>query len=132
MESNVISFGATSELLDKVELAFSVLIPNDLRIFWQESNGRNLWFGYKELQFFSIQEILGDDIYYLKTYMPNAIPICLDGNGNICVARVEASSINGYFVASCGNLDWSSAVEIASNFTDFLQDSSSPDAKLNA
>lgn len=117
-------------MIADVAAKFAVTVPADLVEFWKQSNGSTLWFGYKELQFFSTDEILGSDIYKLNLYMPDALPICMDGNGNICLARILDGSISGYFVASCGNLGWEDAVEIAKNFKQFISDTTSPEQRL--
>jgi hypothetical protein len=73
-----------------------------------------------------------DDIYETKSYLPGAIPLCLDGNGNLCVARTANSQVAGYYVAACGDLEWASAKLIADTFTDFLQDTVTPEARLRS
>jgi hypothetical protein len=123
--------GASKYSVDKIQSAYSATIPDDLRSFWQASDGPTLWFGFKELQFFATAEVV-EDIYQLKTYLPGAIPLCLDGNSNICVARVEVSQIVGYYVAACSDLEWDTSKQIAATFTDFLQDSASPESRLQS
>ena len=123
--------GASPSSIGDIQLAYSATIPDDLRAFWQESNGPSLWFEFKELQFLSTTEVIEDN-YELKTYMPGSVPLCLDGNGNICLARVESSRIVGYYVAACGELDWAQSKRIAANFTDFLQDRASPESRLRS
>ena len=114
-----------------VEAQFSVTLPPDLKAFWLESDGPVLWFEYKELQFMPARDVCSD-AYALGKYMPGALPLCLDGNGKICVARVDRRAVIGYFVASCGNLGWEDAVEIAKSFGEFLNDPVSPEKRLDA
>ena len=104
--------GASSGDLALLSGEWSVFLPRDLQDFMEASDGPVLWFGFKELQFLPVRDIIRDD-YAVQTYMPNALPICLDGNSNICVARVRNRQIVGYYVASCGNLGWDDAVKIA-------------------
>ena len=124
--------GACTSTIEAVAAKYSVEIPADLREFWLKSDGCILWFGYKELQFFKTIEILEEDNYNLRRYMPNSLPICVDGNGNLCIARIEIGKIMGYFVASCGNLDWEDAIEISKSFREFVLDPKSPEHRLFA
>ncbi|MFC7519123.1 SMI1/KNR4 family protein [Herbaspirillum sp. GCM10030257] len=122
--------GTSAAALQRLEVKFDTALPPDLKQFWLQSDGAVLWFGYKELQFFPVKSIFEDDLYDLDQYMPGALPLCMDGNGNICVARIEAREIEGYYVASCGDLDWSSAVKIADEFSQFVRDPLSPERRL--
>lgn len=124
--------GASDTAVQQLEARFDTALPPNLKQFWLVSDGPILWFEYKELQFFSIRSMLEDDIYDLSQCMPGALPLCMDGNGNICVARIEAGKVDGYYVASCGDLDWSSAVRVADEFSQFVQDPLSPARRLYA
>ena len=123
--------GASAEALEEVERKFHVELPVDLRQFWSESEGPILWFGHKELQFFSIPDVI-EDFNNVAKHMPGAIPLCMDGSGNVCVARVSDGRVSGYFVASCGDLGWEGAVELSKEFFQFLRDPKSPEARLSA
>ena len=124
--------GAKALSIEKLASKYQVDLPQNLIEWWSSSDGPIVYFGYKELQFFSVNEIVGEDIYELKKYMPNSMPICMDGNGNICVAKIESHKISGYYVASCGDLGWEEAKLIAKTFKQFVNDKCSPEAKLNA
>ena len=124
--------GTNRENALKIEQTFSVSLPEEMIEWWVESDGPTIFFGYKELQFFSIDEIIGEDIYELKKYMPKSIPICMDGCGNICVAKINNGHISGFYIADCGDLEWDSAKLIAQNFRDFLNDKIAPEDRLRA
>ncbi|MDV2079711.1 SMI1/KNR4 family protein [Marinobacter xestospongiae] len=124
--------GAKREDVLKIGESYGVELPQDLVIWWEESDGADVYFGYKELQFFSVDEILGEDICQLNTYLPSSFPVCMDGNGNICVARIEDGQIYGFYVADCGDLGWGESKLISKNFIDFVNDNLSPEARLNA
>ncbi len=125
---------AGADLVDvrEIEMAYSVSLPNEMIDWWISSDGPIIYFGFKELQFFSVKEIVGEDIYQLKNYMPNSIPVCMDGNGNICVAKVLDGQIVGFFIADCGDLGWDEAKLIAKTFIAFINDKCSPEERLNA
>ena len=123
--------GASPEVIAELSRAYLVTLPPELCNFMTESDGPILWFGFKELQFLSVADILRDD-YEVRAHMPGCIPLCMDGHANLCVAKVARQQIVGYFVASCGNLGWDDAVRIGDTFADLLADSSSPDDRLNA
>lgn len=122
--------GANPTAVKELAAKFSVTLPDDLVAFWLYSDGAVLWFGHKELQFFPIDEILRNDVYSVNKFMPTAIPICTDGCGNVCVARIDAGQVTGYFVAGCGNLGWDDAVELATTFGQFIDDPKSPEQRL--
>jgi hypothetical protein len=124
--------GARPQSFELLASEYQVDLPLDLIDWWSASDGPIVYFGYKELQFFSIREIVDEDIYELKKYMPNSMPICMDGNGNICVARIKDQKISGYYVASCGDLGWEEARLLAKDFNEFVNDNISPEARLNA
>ncbi len=124
--------GADISEIDKLSEMFQVELPLDFIEWWQHSDGSNVFWGFKELQFFSVNEILGEDIYEINKYMPSSMPVCLDGNGNICVARIEAGKIFGFYVASCGDLGWDDSKLIANTFSNFISDKVSPEERLNA
>ena len=137
MQSDIMKYidkpaGADISKLDNLSEIFQVELPLDLIEWWQFSDGSNVFWDYKELQFLSLNEILSEDIYDLNKYMPNSIPICLDGNGNICVARIESKKIFGFYVASCSDLGWEESKFIAKTFTNFINDNISPQERLNA
>ena len=122
--------GANPATVAELAAKFSVTLPEDLLAFWQYSDGAVLWFGHKELQFFPVDEIVRHDVYSVSRFMPRAMPICTDGCGNLCVARIDAGKVTGYFVASCGNLGWDDAVELATTFGQFIDDPKSPEQRL--
>ena len=122
--------GASEDYLAKLEASYSVQVPAALRTLWLWSDGPILWFGFKELQFLRIEEIL-DDIYSVRFSMPGALPLCLDGMSNICVARIESGRVEGYYVAACGNLGWEESRRIADSFDLFLQDHLAPEKRLH-
>lgn len=124
--------GASPSSIDMLASKFHVVLPLDLIEWWSASDGPIVHFGYKELQFFSIGEMVGEDICELKKYMPNSMPICMDGSGNICVARIKEQHISGYYVASCSDLGWQEAKLLADSFKDFVNDKMSPESRLNA
>ncbi len=124
--------GARKQSIELLASAYQVDLPPDLIEWWSASDGPIVYFGFKELQFFSIREIVGEDIYELKKYMPNSMPMCMDGNGNICVARIKDQKISGYYVACCGDLGWEEARLLAKDFKEFVNDNISPEARLNA
>lgn len=121
--------GASADEIRKVEEKFNVTLPVELRLLLETSDGPILWFSYKELQFFSCADIL-DDCHQVQRSMPHAMPLCMDGCGNVCVARISAGTIDAYFVADCGNMGWEDAAEIANDFGDFLRDPVSPESHL--
>lgn len=85
--------GANEVALARVEVKFGISLPHDVKTFWSESNGPIIDFGYKELQFFPAEDIAAEDVYQLAHYMPGAIPLCMDGNGNLCLARIDEGSL---------------------------------------
>lgn len=121
--------GASDNALMQLERKYGVTLPDDLRQFWLESDGPILWFGYKELQFFSISDVI-EDYYNVSELMPGAVPICMDGCGNICIAHLASGRIDGYFVASSGDLEWEAAVRVSDNFFSLLHDARSPEQRL--
>lgn len=123
--------GVSRESIRELEGAFGVSLPSEFYDWWQKSNGADIFFGFKELQFFSIIEILGEDIYELKKYMPNSIPVCMDGNGNICVAKIVQERISGYYIANCGDLGWDEAKFVAKSLVELINDQVSPENRLN-
>jgi hypothetical protein len=124
--------GASKEKILEIEKVFSVSLSWEIIDWWKESDGPIVYFGYKELQFFSVGDIVGEDIYQLRKYMPNAMPICMDGNCNICVAKIVSGLISGFYVANCGDLGWDEAKLISKTFFGFINDRLSPDARLHA
>ena len=122
--------GASEDSLAHMEASYSVKLPAALRELWLDSDGPILWFGFKELQFLPLAAVL-EDAYSLREFMPGALPLCLDGMGNLCVARIESGRIEGYYVAACGNLGWDESGRIADTFENFLRDELAPDARLD-
>lgn len=123
--------GASKEDIVSIENTYNVSMPSEMIDWWAKSDGADVYFGFKELQFFSVKEIIGEDIYQLKKYMPNSIPIAMDGNGNICVAKTMGNQITSFYIADCGNLGWDEAKLIAITFQDFINDKCSPEQRLN-
>jgi hypothetical protein len=123
--------GASEETIAEVERRYGVHVPHELRTFWAESDGAILWFGFKELQFFTVTEVL-DDIYSVREHMPGGLPLCMDGNGNICLARISGAEVFGYYVAEAGVLEWEEAAQISSDFAGFLHDDQPPERRLDA
>lgn len=123
--------GASQDDLALLSREYLVFLPHDLRSFMIASNGPILWFGFKELQFLQISDILRDD-YAVRTHMQNGLPLCMDGNSNMCIAKIHNHQIIGYYVARCGNLDWDDAVKLSDTFTELLADSLSPEQRVNA
>jgi SMI1 / KNR4 family (SUKH-1) len=123
--------GASETSLAEVERAYGIALPHELRRFWADSDGPILWFGFKELQFLCLADIR-DDMYSVRKQMPGALPLCMDGYSNICVARFEAGRVSGFHVAPCDDLDWESAVRISESFEEFLNDDLSPRQRLDA
>lgn len=124
--------GASKEEVLEIEKFYDVDLEREVIDWWEESDGPDVYFGYKELQFFSVKEIIGEDIYQLSKYMPSSIPVCMDGNGNICVAKIDSRKITGFYVADCGDLGWDEAKLVAKTFKDFVNDKYAPEVKLNA
>jgi hypothetical protein len=123
--------GAKQADLLAVEETYAVSLSDELRNFWSQSDGPILWFGFKELQFFRLAEVL-DDANSVRRHMPGAIPICMDGMGNLCVARVTGGEIIGYYVAPCGALAWDEAGFISETFWGLLKDDKAPERRLDA
>ncbi|MDW2204850.1 SMI1/KNR4 family protein, partial [Vibrio sp. 1636] len=98
--------GANQEEIHKLETIFQITLPESMLNWWGVSDGPIVYFGFKELQFFSLSEIYGEDIYGVKHDMPGAMPICLDGNGDICVARIAGGVISGFYVVDSSDLGW--------------------------
>ncbi len=124
--------GANQEEIHKLETIFQITLPESMLNWWGVSDGPIVYFGFKELQFFSLSEIYGEDIYGVKHDMPGAMPICLDGNGNICVARIAGGVISGFYVVDSSDLGWEQAKIISCDFLKFVNDSFSPEERLNA
>ncbi|WP_217493712.1 SMI1/KNR4 family protein, partial [Vibrio parahaemolyticus] len=124
--------GANQEEIYKLETIFQITLPESMLNWWSVSDGPIVYFGFKELQFFSLSEIYGEDIYGVKHDMSGAMPICLDGNGNICVARIEGGVISGFYVVDSSDLGWEQAKIISCEFLKFVNDSFSPEERLNA
>ncbi len=124
--------GANQEEIHKLETIFQITLPESMLNWWGVSDGPIVYFGFKELQFFSLSEIYGEDIYGVKLDMPGAMPICLDGNGNICVARIAGGVISGFYVVDSSDLGWEQAKIISCEFLKFVNDSFSPEERLNA
>ena len=122
--------GATKSEINSISTENKIELSQEFENWFQISNGPTVYFGYKEIQFFSANEIIGKDIYQLKQYMPSSLPMCLDGSGNICVAKIESGIINGFYVSSCGNLGWEDAVLISKTFNKFVNDTLSPENRL--
>lgn len=122
--------GASYDGIEKIESFYKVALPNSIKEWWLQSDGPIIDFEFKELQFFSVEEMIGDDIYELNKYMPNCIPICLDGNGNICVAKIQDGKIIGFYVASTSNLNWEDSRLISNAFDGFLADKKAPEKYL--
>ncbi|BDM63380.1 hypothetical protein NFHSH190041_08320 [Shewanella sp. NFH-SH190041] len=130
MEYVIKPTGANNAEIRKIEKRFDVSLPDEFFAWWAHSNGADIYFGFKELQFFSVTEIVQDTPFNLAHYMPHAIPICMDGNGNICVAKVEQRHIVAYYLASCGSLGWDNAKYIASSLTELINAPSAPETLL--
>jgi hypothetical protein len=123
--------GASPEELQELSRLYVVTLPQDLRDFMADSNGPILWFGFKELQFLRTSDILRDE-YAVRIFMPGCIPLCMDGQSNICLAKINKQEVVGYYVASCNNLGWDDAVRISETFSGLLADSCSPEQRLSA
>ena len=117
--------------IERLGLHYQVDLPREFIDWWMSSNGPVVFFGYKELQFFSVDEIVADD-YKVRTYMPLGMPLCMDGSANMCVARIQAGRLAGIYVVSCGDLEWPEAKLISETFTSFINDDMSPEERLNA
>ncbi|MEZ9864960.1 SMI1/KNR4 family protein [Vibrio breoganii] len=124
--------GANLEEIHQLETTFKITLPEVMVNWWSVSDGPIVYFGFKELQFFSLSEIYSEDIYGVKHHMPGAMPICFDGSGNMCVAKIEGGVISGFYVVESGNLGWEQAKIISYEFLKFVSDSCSPEERLNA
>ncbi len=122
--------GCSPNKVSTFEKSCGVVLCPEMKDWWLKSDGATVFFGFKELQFFSLEEIMGEDVYQLKKYLPNTIPICLDGSGNLCVGKVENERISGFFVVDCGCLDWEDAKWIAHSFENFLYHDKAPEKLL--
>lgn len=116
--------GASDQDINMWELFFSQTMPLEYRQFIRKSDGPSVSDDETngEFQFFSIRKAIE---YYrnnlFKESCPNAIPICLDGHGNLAVYRMEDSAIVGIFVMSASNLDWASSTEVGKSIQELLQ-----------
>jgi hypothetical protein len=123
--------GASEGSVADIERVYGVNLPPDLRAFWLDSDGPILWFGFKELQFFRVSEVL-QDIYSVRKHMAGALPLCMDGNGNICLARFIEGRVCGYYVTEAGVLEWETAALISEDFVGFINDGQSSERRLDA
>lgn len=109
--------------LEKWESFFKVHIPCDLLQLFKEFDGPILYDSKRnaEFQFLSaIDAIDFYDCFEFEIYMVNAIPICMDGNGNFAVYKRESEPPYGIHVVSASDLGWHSAVEIGNNLNELL------------
>ena len=61
------------------------------------------------------------DEYHFKTHMKEAIPICMDGNGNFAVYRKSSKLPSPIYIVSSGDLEWESAIAIGNKLEELFE-----------
>ena len=105
------------------ESFFGVEMPTDLKELLLESNGPIFYTEEtgKELQFLSASEAIEYyDAYKFKEYCANAVPISMDGCGNIVVYKLEQGRIKNILAISSNNMGWHDAVYLKENVTEVI------------
>lgn len=110
--------GATAGDIASWEKAFKMLMPEDLKQLLTLSNGPVLFDAAtdKELQFWSVEEAIdAPDVYGLEDECPDAVPIAMDGSGNLVVYRKVSRRPAAVYAMASGNLGWEEAVRVCND-----------------
>ncbi len=100
-----------------------VAAPADYRALLRESNGPILWNAdlRKELQFFAAREVEAMyDAYRFGDYLPEALPICLDGAGVFAIFWRKDGRITGVYAAEAGVLFPENCAYIGESVTELI------------
>ena len=115
--------GALPEGMAQWENYFSQKMPLDYIKLLKSSDGAGFYSAYTggELQFLSVKEAIQyHEIYSFIDDCPGAIPICMDGNGNFAVYRIQKGIISGIFLMPAAEIDWDSSVKVGQYILELL------------
>lgn len=122
--------GASDQLIEEIESYFEILLPGELKAILQESNGITLYTEEKEIQVLGTDGMIEGFLeYQFPQYLPDAVPLAMDGCGNFIILKKGGSST--VFGVSAGNLCWEDAVVLGEDFKEFLQDPTSSDDRIH-
>lgn len=121
--------GASAEEIEKLEAWLekngfpSQNLPQEYILFLRESNGGVFTHGEREYQFFAAEEVAEMyEAYSFQSYMPNAFPFALDGNGNFYLFDMRKEN-EAVYAASSSNMGWGAdeCYPVAESFAACLQ-----------
>lgn len=110
-------------------------MPTDLCAILSRSNGAGLYEKdtNKELQVFSThQAVESFSTFELQKYCPEAIPVSLDGCGNIVVYKKSGSGVVGVYAMALTNLGWEDSKYLGSAFSQVIEMSETVDSVLSS
>jgi hypothetical protein len=100
-------------------------LPPAYESFLLSSNGGAVRNGEMEFRFFSTRDLRDAMLrYHVPEYMPMAIPLGLDGSGNLALFDARSPLVAGEFpvlVAAAGNLGFDDARLLADTFEQFCR-----------
>jgi len=114
---------ATYENLAAWEAYFRSSMPEQLRNLLSESDGPVLYRDdtQKELQIFGAsQAVEYYQGYKFGEYLPDCIPICLDGSGIFAVYRLREMKISDIWAVESGVLAWEEGVRLCSDIDELI------------
>ncbi len=110
--------------IEKWELFFQVQLPSDLLKLLADSDGPTLYDSERdaEFQFLSLETAIEYyDAYQFNTYMNEAIPLCMDGNGNFAIYMKSTHKLMTIYLVSSSDLEWQSSVAIGNKLDDLFR-----------
>lgn len=135
METYERSDPAGQKDIESWEQRFAMKMPTDLSAILSRSNGVGLYEkdANKELQVFSTHEAVESfSTFELQKYCPEAIPVSLDGCGNIVVYKKSDSDVVGVYAMALSNLGWEDSKYLGSAFSQVVEMSETVDSVLNS
>lgn len=125
---------AKPEDLKKWEEYFGVVMPTQLRKLLVKTDGPILYRDdtQKELQFLGAADSIDSyEAYGFDRYLPDCIPVSLDGGGIFAVYRVRENSVSGIWAVSAGALDWNEATYLCNDLHALIELEYSIDSHIN-
>ena len=114
---------ASADDIQVWESFFSNPMPERLRDLLCESDGPVLYRDdtQKELQIFGAREATElYEEYCFDQYLPDCIPLCLDGSGVFAVLRLQDKLISDVWAVESGVLDWDDSVRLCSDVQELI------------
>ncbi len=110
--------------IEKWKSFFQVQLPDDLLELVTETDGPILYDSNRdaEFQFLSLKSAVEYyEDYLFSTYMKEAIPLCMDGNGNFAIYMKTSEQPLTIYLVSSSDLEWDSSVAIGNKLEDLFK-----------